>query len=57
VIQEVLAYPGQDLWRVVDDEGTETLIPAVDALVVAVDLAARAAVVRDVVGLTVPDEG
>jgi hypothetical protein len=33
------------------------LIPAVDALVVAVDLAARAAVVRDVVGLTVPDEG
>lgn len=57
VIQEVLAYPGQDLWRVLDDEGRETLIPAVDALVVAVDIAAHTAIVRDVVGLTVPDEG
>ena len=54
-VAEVLAYPAQDLWRVVDDEGTETLIPAVDAFIVSVDLAGRSAVVRDVPGLTGPD--
>jgi 16S rRNA processing protein RimM len=57
VVREVLAYPGQDLWRVVDDEGTETLIPAVAAIVESVDVEARVAIVRDVVGLTAPDEG
>jgi 16S rRNA processing protein RimM len=56
VVQEVLAYPGQDVWRVVDDDGTEILVPAVEAFVISVDVAARAAIVRDVVGLTAPDE-
>jgi 16S rRNA processing protein RimM len=56
VVREVLDYPGHDLWRVVDDEGSETLIPAVTAFVVSVDLEARSAIVRDVVGLTAPDE-
>jgi 16S rRNA processing protein RimM len=54
-VVEVLAYPAQDLWRVVDEEGIETLIPAVDAFIVSVDLAGRSAVVRDVSGLTAPD--
>jgi 16S rRNA processing protein RimM len=54
-VAEVLAYPAQDLWRVVDDLGTETLIPVVDAIVVSVDLAAGSAVVRDVPGLTAPE--
>ena len=54
-VEEVLAYPAQDLWRVVDDAGVETLIPAVDAFIVSVDLASRSAVVRDVPGLTVPE--
>ena len=56
-IEEVLAYPAHDIWRVVDERGVETLIPAVEAFVVSVDAAARAAVVREVAGLTVPDEG
>jgi 16S rRNA processing protein RimM len=51
-VAEVLAYPAQDLWRVVADDGSETLIPAVDAFIVSVDLAGRSAVVRDVPGLT-----
>jgi len=54
-VEEVLAYPAQDLWRVVDAEGVETLIPAVDAFIVSVDLAGRSAVVRDVPGLTAPE--
>ena len=54
-VAEVLAYPAHDLWRVVDDAGTETLIPVVDAFVVSVDLSGRTAVVRDVPGLTAPE--
>jgi 16S rRNA processing protein RimM len=54
-VEEVLAYPAQDLWRVVDDKGGETLIPAVDAFIVSVDLAGHRAVVRDVPGLTAPE--
>jgi len=53
-VDEVLAYPAHDIWRVVDADGVETLIPAVDAFIVSVDPRARRAVVRDVVGLTVP---
>jgi 16S rRNA processing protein RimM len=55
-VEEVLAYPAHDIWRVVDEHGGETLIPAVEAFVVSVDTAARAAVVTDVPGLTAPDE-
>jgi 16S rRNA processing protein RimM len=56
-VHEVLAYPAHDVWRVVDDDGTETLIPAVDdVFIVSVDADARTAVVRDVPGLTVEDE-
>jgi 16S rRNA processing protein RimM len=53
-VAEVLAYPAQDLWRVVADDGSETLIPVVDAFILSVDLAGRSAVVRDVPGLTAP---
>ena len=52
----MLAYPAQDLWRVVDEDGTETLIPVVDAFIVSVDLSGRTAVVRDVPGLTASDD-
>jgi 16S rRNA processing protein RimM len=54
-IDEVLPYPAQDLWRVVADDGTETLVPAVDDLVVSVDIDGGRAVVRDLPGLTAPD--
>lgn len=53
-VSEVLAYPAHDLWRVIADDGSETLIPAVDAFVVSVDLDARRVIVRDVEGLTAP---
>ena len=46
-VAEVLPYPAQDLWRVVDEDGTETLVPAVEELVVSVDIAGGRAVVRD----------
>jgi 16S rRNA processing protein RimM len=55
-VDEVLAYPAHDIWRVVGEDGVETLIPAVEAFIVSVDTAARTAVVRDVAGLTAPDE-
>ena len=57
VVEEVLPYPAQDLWRVVAADGSETLLPAVDDLVVSVDIDGGRAVVRDVSGLTVPDDG
>jgi len=55
-IAEVLPYPAQDLWRVVATDGTETLVPAVEELVVSVDIAGGRAVVRELPGLTVPDD-
>ena len=54
-LEEVLPYPAQDLWRIVADDGSETLVPAVDDLVVSVDIAGGHAVVRDLPGLTAPE--
>ena len=39
-----------------DDEGTETLVPALRDVIVEVDIEAKRVVVRDVPGLTIPDE-
>jgi 16S rRNA processing protein RimM len=55
-VREVLDYPAHELWRVIDDEDAERLIPAVEAFIVSVDLDARTAIVRAVPGLTAPDE-
>jgi 16S rRNA processing protein RimM len=55
VVEEVLAYPGHDLWRIVGADGGEILVPVVDELIVDVDLEARRAVVRSLPGLTGPD--
>ncbi len=54
-VVEVLPYPAQDLWRIVGDDGLETLLPAVSDLVVELDVAGRRAVVKDLPGLTAPD--
>jgi len=56
VVIEVLPYPAQDLWRIVDDDGAETLLPAAADLIVEVDVAGGRAIVRDLPGLTVPDD-
>jgi 16S rRNA processing protein RimM len=55
-VREVLAYPAHDLWRVVADDGTEILVPAVPDLIVEVDVGAGRAVVRSLPGLTARED-
>lgn len=55
-LTEVVPNAANDLWVAVDDEGTETLVPALTDVIVSVDLATNAILVRDVPGLTIPDE-
>ncbi|HJR97767.1 MAG TPA: ribosome maturation factor RimM [Actinomycetota bacterium] len=54
-LARVTPNPANDLWVAVDDDGIETLVPAVHALIVDVDVDAGRIVVRDVPGLTAPD--
>jgi 16S rRNA processing protein RimM len=54
-IGEVVANPANDLWVARDEHGAETIIPALNDLLVTVDTTARRIVVRDVPGLTAPD--
>jgi 16S rRNA processing protein RimM len=56
VLREVIPNPANDLWVAVDDEGRETLVPALADLLIDVDVAARTIVVDDVPGLTAPEE-
>ncbi len=51
VISDVVANPANDLWVTVDDDGKETLVPAIREVVVSVDVAAKEVVVRDLPGL------
>ena len=55
-LTDVVANPANDLWVAVDADGTETLVPAIREVVVEVDAAAKRIVVRDVPGLTAPDD-
>jgi 16S rRNA processing protein RimM len=54
-VTEVIPNPANDLWVAVDDEGTETMVPAIRDVVVRVDLARQRIEVRDVPGLTAPE--
>jgi 16S rRNA processing protein RimM len=56
VVKEVIPNPANDLWVAVDDEGRETLVPALADLLIDVDVEARSIVVDDVPGLTAPEE-
>lgn len=56
ILTEVVANPANDIWIAVDPDGNETLIPVLADLLVHVDPAARRIVVRDVPGITAPDE-
>jgi 16S rRNA processing protein RimM len=56
IVKEVIPNPANDLWVAVDDEGNETLIPALADLLLDIDVNARTIVVRDVPGLTTPEE-
>jgi len=55
-VQEVLDYPAHDLWRIVADDGREILLPAVEDLLVSVDVENGRAVVRSLPGLTEPED-
>jgi len=56
VLSEVVQHPANDLWVALDDAGVETLVPVVEELLVEVDLAGRRIVVREVPGLTAPED-
>jgi 16S rRNA processing protein RimM len=56
ILTEVIANPANDLWAAVDASGNETLVPVLKELLVEVDLPAKRIVVRDVPGLTTPEE-
>ena len=56
VLSEVVVHPANDLWVALDEAGVETLVPVVEELVVEVDLAGRRIVVREVPGLTAPED-
>ena len=55
-VSEVIPNPANDLWVAVGTDGEETLVPAIHDVIVAVDIAAKRIVVRDVPGLTAPEE-
>lgn len=56
VLTEVVTGRANDIWVAVDDEGTETLIPVLADLLILVDPAGRRIVVRDVPGVTTPED-
>ena len=55
-ITDVVANPAQDLWVAVDESGTEIMVPAIREVVVDVDVEAGRVLVRDIPGLTAPDD-
>jgi 16S rRNA processing protein RimM len=55
-VTEVIANPANDLWVVVDGSGAETLIPVTTEVLVDVDIDAGRIVVRDIPGLTTPED-
>ncbi|MGH2679448.1 MAG: ribosome maturation factor RimM [Actinomycetota bacterium] len=56
IVREVIPNPANDLWVAVDDDGHETLVPALADLLVDVDVDARRILVHDVPGLTAPED-
>ena len=55
-VTEVIANPANDLWVAVDGSGRETLIPVLAEVLVDVDVDAGRIVVRDLPGLTSPED-
>lgn len=56
-ITDVIPNPANDLWVARDpDTGAETLVPALRDVLVDVDVAGRRVTVRDVPGLTAPED-
>jgi 16S rRNA processing protein RimM len=55
-ITDVVANRANDLWVAVDESGVETLVPAIREVIVDVDVGARRVLVRDIPGLTAPND-
>ena len=55
LVSEVIPNPANDLWVAVDDDGNETLVPALRDLLIDVDIDAKLIRVQDVPGLTAPE--
>lgn len=55
-VTDVVPNPANDLWVAADERGTETIVPAIRDVVAEVDVWAKRILVRDVPGLTAPDE-
>lgn len=53
-IRDVIHTGANDVWSAVDDEGTETLIPVLEDVIVEVDVDGGRIVVREIPGLTMP---
>lgn len=53
-LTEVVLNPANDIWVVAEGD-EETLVPALKAVVVSVDVEAKHVVVREIPGLTVPE--
>jgi 16S rRNA processing protein RimM len=54
-IVDVIPNQANDLWVAVDEQGNETLVPALADVVSTVDVADKRVVVRDIPGLTAPE--
>ena len=55
IVAQVIPNPANDLWAAVDDEGRETLVPALRDVLVEVDADGKRIVVKDIPGLTAPE--
>lgn len=55
-IMDVVANRANDLWVAVDESGAETMVPAIREVIVDVDVEAGRVLVRDIPGLTAPDD-
>ena len=56
VLREVVHTNANDVWIARDEDGVESLVPALRDVILSVDTEARRVVVREVPGLTAPDE-
>jgi 16S rRNA processing protein RimM len=55
-LREVIHTQANDVWIAVAGDGTETLVPALHNVVASVDVTGRRVIVRDVPGITAPEE-
>ena len=54
-LTDVIHTSANDVWSVVDEAGTETLIPVLRDVLADVDVAAKHIVVHEIPGLTLPE--